>query len=326
MIQRHRRLRRTPALRELAAETRVYAEQLIQPHFVLDGPERSEDIPGLDGIQRQGVEAITRQVETDLEYGLRNVLLFGVTDQKDSLGGRGAEQEGPVQRATRALRKRFGSDLVILGDVCLCTYTDHGHCGAIVEGEIANDPSLDLLARQSVSLAEAGVDLVAPSDMMDGRVAAIRTALDAAGHDHTGIMSYAAKFASSFYGPFRGAAGSSPAGSDVPADRKTYQMDYRNGREALRETVTDLEEGADIVMVKPALAYLDVIARVADLSDRPVAAYLVSGEYAALQMMARAGMAEERDLVREHLHAVRRAGADLLITYHARKALQEAWL
>ncbi|MEM7199646.1 MAG: porphobilinogen synthase [Planctomycetota bacterium] len=326
MRERPRRLRRTAALREMVAETRVAAEELIQPHFVLPDPAAEVPIESLPGIARMGTERLLAQVERDLELGIRTALLFGVVEGKDAMGTAGEDPNGPVPTALRALRRRFGADLTLIADVCLCTYTDHGHCGVVRDDRVINDPSLALLAAQSVTLAEAGADVIAPSDMMDGRVRAIRDALDQAGFEDRAILSYAAKYASNFYGPFREAADSAPRQGAGPRDRKSYQMDYRNGREAVREASLDLAEGADIVMVKPALAYLDVIAQVRAVADRPVAAYLVSGEYAAVEALAEKGLAARGPLVHEHLHAVRRAGADLLITYHARAALQNNWL
>src|SRR5690606_11801822 len=245
---------------------------------------------------------------------------------KDSTGSAGADPEGALPRAITALKRRFGDALTVFADVCLCTYTDHGHCGVIEGGDVANDATLPHLVLQAVCLAEAGADCVAPSDMMDGRVRAIREGLDARGLVGCGILSYAAKFASAFYGPFRVAADSAPRAGGGPRDRKGYQMDPRNAREAVREARLDAAEGADMLMVKPALAYLDVIARVRAATDLPLAAYLVSGEYAALELLAREGLGNLPDLVREHFHAVRRAGADVLITYHGRRALEERWL
>ncbi len=325
MSDRPRRLRRTAALRDLCAEVRIAPASLIQPHFVVADDRADRPIVALPGISRMGIEPLLRRVEADLELGIRSVLLFGVTDHKDPEGRTGEDANGPAQRAVAALKRRFGDDLTVMADVCLCTYTDHGHCGLLHEGQVANDPSLPRLAAQAVSLAEAGADVIAPSDMMDGRVAAIRRALDGRGFVDRAIMSYAAKYASAFYGPFREAADSAPKNAG-PKDRKSYQMDYRNGREAVREALLDQAEGADILMVKPALAYLDVIAAVRQAVDRPVAAYLVSGEYAAIKLLAREGLAAEADLVREHFTAVRRAGADALITYHARAALEQRWL
>lgn len=323
---RPRRLRRSKALRDLVAETRVHAKDLVQPHFVVADDRADVPIDALPGIHRQGKDVLLRTVERDLELGVSSVLLFGVVDTKDATGSAGHDPEGPVQRAVQALKRRFGDDLHVIADVCLCTYTDHGHCGVIDGDRVDNDPSLPLLSRQAVSLAAAGADMVAPSDMMDGRIAALRAALDDGGFDDCSIMSYAAKYASSFYGPFREAAASAPKGGTGPKDRKTYQMDYRNRDEAVREALLDVAEGADVLMVKPALAYLDVIQSVRASVDRPVAAYLVSGEYAAVEALAEKGLADRRALVHEHLTAVRRAGADVLITYHARPALREGWL
>ncbi len=325
MLDRPRRLRRTTALRDLCAETRIAPESLVQPHFVIASDSAEQPIDALPGIARMGVDRLLSQVEADLEIGVHNVLLFGVTTQKDREGRTGEDQASPAHRGVRALKARFGDDLCVAADVCLCTYTDHGHCGLLHEGEVDNDSSLPRLAAQAVSLAEAGADVIAPSDMMDGRVRAIRDALDLAGFEGRSIMSYAAKYASSFYGPFRIAADSAPKNAG-PRDRKSYQMDFRNRKEAVREALLDQHEGADILMVKPALAYLDVIRDVSLAVDRPVAAYLVSGEYAALELLAREGLGNRADLVREHLTAVRRAGADILITYHARAALANRWL
>lgn len=323
---RPRRLRKSRPTRELVAETRVHKSDLVQPHFVVADDAAEVPVDALPGISRQGVEPLLRTVEQDLELGVTSALLFGVVDTKDAHGTAGHDPNGPVQRAVQALKARFGDDLQVITDVCLCTYTDHGHCGVVDGDRVDNDPSLPLLAQQAVSLAEAGADMVAPSDMMDGRVLAMRDALDEAGHSDCSIMSYSAKYASNFYGPFREAAASAPKGGSGPKDRKTYQMDYRNRSEAVREAVLDVEEGADVIMVKPALAYLDVIQSIRATVDRPVAAYLVSGEYAAVEALAEKGLADRASLVHEHLTAVRRAGADILITYHARRALREGWL
>ncbi|MCC6671847.1 MAG: porphobilinogen synthase [Planctomycetes bacterium] len=325
MHDRPRRLRATPAMRDLVAETRVVPAQLVQPHFVVPEDRAEVPIPALPGIARMGVDTLVRRVAADRELGIRTALLFGVVDKKDPLGRAGEDPQGPVHRACAALKREFGDEVTVVADVCLCTYTDHGHCGVVEGPRVRNDESLPLLARQAVSLARAGADVVAPSDMMDGRVAAIRAGLDAAGLTECAILSYAAKYASNFYGPFRQAADSAPRAGG-PKDRKTYQMDYRNRAEAVREALLDQAEGADLLMVKPALAYLDVIAAVRAAVARPLAAYLVSGEYAAVEALAEKGLADRGALVHEHLHAVRRAGADLLITYHARPALQHGWL
>lgn len=325
MLDRPRRLRRTRAIRELAAETRVRPEQLVQPHFVVAGDRANVPIPALPGIARMGKDTLLARVAEDLELGIHTALLFGVVDHKDPLGTAGEDPHGVVHEAVRALKREFGDDLLVIADVCLCTYTDHGHCGVVDGMTVQNDESLPLLARQAVSLARAGADFVAPSDMMDGRVRTIRDALDADGRTGTGILAYAAKYASNFYGPFRQAADSAPR-AHGPKDRRSYQMDYRNRGEAVREALLDQQEGADLLMVKPALAYLDVIAAVKAAVQRPVAAYLVSGEYAAVEALAEKGLADRGALVHEHLHAVARAGADVLITYHARAALQHHWL
>ena len=325
MNQRPRRLRRTAAIRELAAETHIAPAQLVQPHFVLPDDNAVVPIDAMPGIDRMGTDRLVRRIEQDMELGIRNVLLFGIPAAKDSVGSSGEDLDSPAHRAVARLDREFGDALTVMADVCLCTYTDHGHCGVLENGQVNNDDTLPRLAAQAVTLAQAGADVIAPSDMMDGRVGAIRAGLDAGGFADRMIMSYAVKYASGFYGPFREAADSAPKDAG-PKDRKSYQMDSRNWREALREAALDEAEGADILMVKPALAYLDIIARVADQTDLPVAAYLVSGEYSMIKMMAREGLGDEPTLVSEHLHAVRRAGAQILITYHARKALEERWL
>jgi len=320
---RPRRLRRTQALRDLVAETRVTAEQLIMPHFVLPNEGR-EPVGSMPGIDRMGVTELTKRVEKDRELGIRSVLLFGLAPDgvKDPEGRHAADPESAVPRAVRALKKAFGHDLLVITDICLCAYTDHGHCGVIVDDDVANDPSLTLLADMALCHAEAGADLVAPSDMMDGRVAAIRDRLDDQGLSMTGILSYAVKYASAYYGPFRDAAGSAPG----KGDRAGYQMDCRNVEEAVREALLDEDEGADMLMVKPALAYLDVIRAVKEASPLPLAAYNVSGEFSAVKAAAEKGWLDEPRIVRENLLAIRRAGADVIITYHAREALKGGWL
>jgi porphobilinogen synthase len=321
---RPRRLRRTPAIRNLVAETQIAPTQLIMPHFVMPAARGQEPIPSMPGIAQQGIEKLLGQVDSDLKLGIRSVLLFGHPEsgQKTPDGAAAAAANGAVQRATTALKKAFGDELVVMTDVCLCAYTSHGHCGHVHDGRILNDPSLETLAATAVSHANAGADVVAPSDMMDGRVAAIRDALDDAGHSDVILMSYAVKYASAYYGPFRDAADSTPESGD----RKSYQMDPRNVREALKEAEIDMAEGADILMVKPALPYLDVIRAVRDSTDLPLAAYNVSGEYSAVKAAAANGWLDEPATVRENLLSIRRAGADLLITYHARDALAGGWI
>jgi len=321
-LQRPRRLRRTGVLRDLVAETRLHADMFCQPHFVLPGKDRREEIGAMPGICRETPDRLLRTVEADLELGLRHVLLFGLPAEKSPTGDSALDMDGPVPVAIRALKERFGQDLLVSADICLCAYTDHGHCGVIVDGDVCNDDTLPLLAGMASACAMSGADIVAPSDMMDGRVGAIRVALDSQGLEDVAIMSYAAKYASAYYGPFREAAASAPSFGD----RRGYQMDPRNAREALKEVQLDLDEGADIVMVKPALAYLDVIRRVREMVRVPVACYNVSGEYSLVKAAAAAGLVDEPRIVLENLHAMARAGADILISYHGRDVLKGGWL
>jgi porphobilinogen synthase len=304
---RLRRFRRTGALRGLVRETRLSLDQFVMPLFVAD-----ESLPdaGLPAMSRLTIDGLLREVEELAGLGVRAVILFGIPGDKDEEATGAWEDDGIVQRALRALRPEF-PELVLVTDVCLCEYTSHGHCGVIVDGEVHNDRSLELLARTAVSHAEAGADVVAPSDMMDGRVRAIREALDDHSLESTPILSYAAKYASAFYGPFREAAGSSPSFGD----RRGYQMDPANVREALRECELDLDEGADAIIVKPALPYLDVIRAAREAFDAPIAAYNVSGEYAMVKAAAREGWLDERQAALESLTAIKRAGADLVISY-----------
>ena len=321
---RPRRLRGTSVVRELVSETSLRPSQLVMPHFVLPQQSGRESIDSMPGIERQGRDELLRQLEHDLNLGIRTVLLFGLShDSKDGQGDCAADQSAAVPLALREIKAAFGDDLFVMTDVCLCAYTTHGHCGVLDHrGRVDNDPSLSPLLAMARTHAEAGADMVAPSDMMDGRIAALRDGLDAAGFAETGIMSYAVKYASAYYGPFRDAAASAPGAGD----RKSYQMDPRNVREALREAQLDEMEGADILMVKPALAYLDVLARVSEMVTVPTAAYNVSGEYSAVKAAAERGWADERGVAMENLLAMRRAGADILITYHARDALAGGWL
>ncbi|MCB9915200.1 MAG: porphobilinogen synthase [Planctomycetes bacterium] len=324
LLRRPRRLRRSSLLRDLVGETSVEARHLVQPHFVLPSASGREPIASMPGIERLGVDELVKQVGADLELGLRSVLLFGLAapGEKSPRGEASAHADGAVQRGVAALKREFGGELVVMTDVCLCAYTDHGHCGVLEAGAVLNDESLPLLADMAVSHAAAGADVVAPSDMMDGRVRALRDALDAGGFSDTALMSYSVKYASAYYGPFRDAADSAPG----HGDRQSYQMDLRNAREAEREARLDEAEGADVLMVKPALAYLDVIRRVREASDLPLAAYNVSGEFSAVKAAAERGWLDEPRVVRENLLAMRRAGADILITYHGREALQGGWL
>ena len=317
-IERPRRLRRTESLRRLVREMNLNVADFIWPMFV-KSKGRNEAITSLPGVCRYSPDRAAAEAEKAFSAGIPAVILFGIPEKKDAVGSASWREDGVVQRAIRKIRST-GPDLTIIADVCLCEYTDHGHCGVIKDGMVDNDATLELLARQALSFLKAGADIIAPSDMMDGRVGFIRRAMDEAGFADRAIISYSVKYASAFYGPFREAAGSAPAFGD----RKSYQMDPANAREAMREVRLDIEEGADIVMVKPALAYLDVIRRVRERTDLPVAAFNVSGEYAMVKAAAAAGMLDERSAVLEILTAIRRAGADLILTYHAREAAK--WL
>lgn len=314
-VTRPRRLRRTPALRDLVRETRLAPEQLVYPLFVTEGSGVRQEIPSMPGQYRRSVDLTVEEVGAAREDGVRAVILFGIPDSKDDTGSEAWNDDAAVQTAVQRLKAAY-DDVLVITDVCLCEYTSHGHCGVVRDGEVLNDPTLELLSRTAVSHARAGADMVAPSDMMDGRVGAIRTALDAAGHVETPVMAYAAKYASAFYGPFRDAADSTPQFGD----RRAYQMDPANGDEALAEVALDVEEGADIVMVKPALPYLDIIRRVKDAFAMPVAAYNVSGEYSMLEAAAARDWLDKERTILEVLTSIRRAGADIILTYHAREA------
>jgi porphobilinogen synthase len=317
-VERPRRLRKSPALRRLVRETDLSASDLIIPFFVkVSG--KDEPIQSLPGIARYNPRRAAEKAAQAYEAGIPAVILFGIPDRKDATGSASWREDGVIQTAVRNI-KRAVPELIVITDVCLCEYTDHGHCGVLCDGVVDNDATLELLARQAVSHCEAGADIVAPSDMMDGRVGAIRRALDAAGYSDRAILAYSVKYASAFYSPFREAADSAPA----VGDRKSYQMDPANAREALRESSLDIAEGADIIMVKPALAYLDVISRVRRNTHLPVAAFNVSGEYAMVKTAAQAGWLEERSAVLEILTGIKRAGADLILTYHALDVAQ--WL
>jgi porphobilinogen synthase len=317
---RLRRLRRTGALRDLVRETTLAASDLVLPIFVEEGLEGSSPIESMPGVSRHGITSAVKEAGEALALGVPAVILFGIPAEKDADGSSAWDDEGAVQLAIRAI-KAAHPELVVITDVCLCEYTDHGHCGRLLpDGTVDNDASLDLLARTAISHARAGADAVAPSDMMDGRVGALRTGLDAEGFTDTPIIAYSAKYASAFYGPFREAAGSTPS----HGDRKSYQMDPANGQEALREVALDVAEGADMVMVKPAVPYLDVLWRVKEATQMPVVAYHVGGEYVMIKAAAAAGHMDERATVLETLTAIRRAGADIVITYYAKDAA--AWL
>jgi porphobilinogen synthase len=315
-----RRLRRTGVLRDMVRETELTPSSLVLPLFVQLGEDERTPIEAMPGVDRLSISHAVREAGEAHALGLPAVLLFGVPAEKDEQASGAYDDEGVVQLAVRAIKEAH-PELAVFTDVCLCAYTTHGHCGVVLEdGSVDNDVSLELLARTAISHAQAGADAVAPSDMMDGRVGALRSQLDAENHKDTPIVAYSAKFASAFYGPFREAAGSAPAFGD----RRSYQMDPANAEEAVREALLDVEEGADMVMVKPALPYLDVVRRVKEATRVPVAAYNVSGEYSMIKAAAAAGFLDERAAVLEALTAIRRAGADVVITYHAKEAAR--WL
>ena len=315
LARRPRRLRRSAAIRGLVRETRLSPDMFLYPLFICPGSGQRREVSSMPGVFQLSVDEAVKEAAAAKADGVSGVLLFGLPESKDAVGSAAYDADAPVQAAVRALKSEV-PDLLVVTDVCLCEYTSHGHCGVLVEGEIANDATVELLVRSALSHAAAGADIVAPSDMMDGRVGRIRQALDHAGFSQVAIMSYAAKYCSAFYGPFREAADSAPAFGD----RRSHQMDPANAEEALREVALDIEEGADIVMVKPALTYLDVIARVKAKFGVPTAAYHVSGEYAMLKAAARNGWIDEPRAMIETLTAIRRAGADIIVTYYARDA------
>lgn len=316
---RPRRLRSSDAMRRLVRETELSVNDFVYPLFVIHGTGVRQEISSMPGCFQMTIDELVKEAAEVQGLGIPAILLFGLPEKKDERGSEAYDPNGIVQQAVRAVKSAV-EDLLVITDVCLCEYTSHGHCGIVQDGRILNDETLNLLASTALTHAQAGADIIAPSDMMDCRVAAIRQALDDAGFTDTPIMSYAAKYASSFYGPFREAAECAPQFGD----RKTYQMDPANAREALKEVTLDIEEGADIVMVKPALAYLDIIRQVKDLTDIPVAAYNVSGEYSIVKAAAEKGWIDERSVVMEILTSIKRAGADIIITYHAKQAA--GWL
>jgi len=318
-VHRPRRLRNNELIRDLVRETRLSAKSLIYPLFVCPGQGVKHEVASMPGVFQQSVDRIVEESREVEGLGIPGVILFGLPETKDPRGASSLATDGVVQRAIAGIRKAK-LNLLAITDVCLCEYTDHGHCGVIKNGEVVNDPTVEILAQQALSHAQAGADMVAPSDMMDGRVAAIRTKLDSNGFSNLPILSYAAKYCSGFYGPFREAADSAPQFGD----RRSYQMDPANAREALKEIALDLEEGADMVMVKPALPYLDIVRQVKDEFRVPVAAYNVSGEYSMVKAAARNGWLDEKRVVLEILTSIQRAGADFILTYHAKDAAR--WL
>ncbi|MCI1693839.1 porphobilinogen synthase [Aneurinibacillus aneurinilyticus] len=318
-FQRHRRLRTTAAMRNLVRETHLHANDFIYPLFVVEGNNVKQEISSMPGVFHYSLDRLEQEVQEVTELGIQSIIVFGVPNEKDACGSEAYAENGIVQQAIRKI-KGWSPELVTMADTCLCQYTEHGHCGMIHEGYVDNDSSLELLVKTAVSQAAAGADVIAPSNMMDGFVAAIRHGLDEAGFINTPIMSYAVKYASQFYGPFRDAAHSTPQFGD----RKTYQMDPANRREALREAASDVEEGADMLMVKPAMAYMDIIREVKDNFDLPVAAYNVSGEYSMIKAAAERGWVDEKGITLELLTGLKRAGADMILTYSAKDAAR--WL
>ena len=317
MLKRPRRLRRSDALRSMVRETRLTRDDFVLPLFVCPGDGVRREISSMPGVYNLSIDETTKEVAAAYETGVRSIILFGLPESKDELASGAYAEDGIVQRAIRAIRQST-PDVLLMADTCLCEYTSHGHCGVVRGREVLNDESLELLARTAVSQAAAGADLVAPSAMMDGQVGAIRAALDEAGFDQVGIMSYAVKYASGLYGPFREAAQSAPEFGD----RRAYQMDPPNAREAMREAEIDAAEGADILMVKPATIYLDVLRMVRDRFDLPTAAYHVSGEYALIKAAAQKGWIDEQRVMLETLTSIKRAGADIILTYYAREAIR----
>lgn len=318
-MTRFRRLRGSARLREMVRETRVSKSELIYPIFIEEGEGIKKPVDSMPGVYRYSIDMADEMLSEAAKSGISGLLIFGIPAHKDEQASSAYDENGVTQTAIRYIKKNY-PELLVIADVCLCEYTSHGHCGVVSDGKILNDETLPLLAKMSVSLAKAGADIIAPSDMMDGRVAAIREALDENGFPDIPIMAYSAKFASGYYSPFRDAAESAPCFGD----RKTYQMDPANGREALREIEEDIFEGADIVMVKPALAYLDIVRAARDRFDLPIAAYNVSGEYSMVKAAAQNGWIDEKRIVMENLTAIKRAGADIIITYHALEAAK--WL
>jgi len=314
-IYRPRRTRRTETLRRMVRETRLSVDNLVYPLFVVHGKGIKKEIGAMPGVYQMSVDEIVKECREVVDLGIPAVILFGIPDEKDEVASEAHDPQGSVQLAVESIKGAF-PELVVITDVCLCEYTSHGHCGIVQDGEVLNDPTLELLARTALSHAQAGADIVAPSDMMDGRIAAVRDVLDEEGFDQTIVLSYAVKYASAFYGPFREAAESTPQFGD----RKAYQMDPPNAVEALREAAMDIEEGADIIMVKPALPYLDIIARIKDRFDMPLAAYNVSGEYSMVKAGARLDWIDGERVMMESLISIKRAGADIILTYFAKEA------
>ncbi|MBI3501525.1 MAG: porphobilinogen synthase [Bacteroidetes bacterium] len=322
MIQRPRRLRKNSIIRELIAETRLSRDMFIYPYFIVPGKKVIHKIDAMPGINHFSIDELVKDVEKGLKLGVNKILLFGVGEEKTKDASSSFSNNSIVVKAVKELKKKFGEDIYVITDVCVCAYTTHGHCGILHDNYVHNDSSVEVLAKMALAHAQAGADMVAPSDMMDGRVGAIRNLLDENNFENTAIMSYAIKFSSSYYGPFREAADSAPQ----KGDRKSYQMDFRNGREAIKEALLDEQEGADILMVKPALAYMDVISNLRANTLLPVACYNVSGEYSMVKAAAQKNWIDEQKIVMENFHSLARAGADIIISYHTREMLKKNWL
>ncbi|MFH1004812.1 MAG: porphobilinogen synthase [Bacteroidota bacterium] len=332
MIIRPRRLRKNPIIREMVAETRLSKDMFIYPYFVVPGKKIIHPIDAMPGIHHFSVDELLKDIETGMKYGVNKILLFGVGEKKTENASSSFSNNSVVVKAVKELKKKFGEELYVITDICVCAYTTHGHCGILTAPHshgkkeelpyLHNDKSVAVLAKMALAHAQAGADMVAPSDMMDGRVYAIRNLLDENGFENTAIMSYAIKFASAYYGPFREAADCAPQ----KGDRKSYQMDFRNGRETLKEALLDEQEGADILMVKPALAYMDVISNLRSNTLLPISCYNVSGEYSMVKAASAKNWIDEQKIVMENMHALSRAGADIIISYHTRKIMEDGWM
>ncbi len=321
-MNKPRRLRKTPIVREMVAETRLAKDMFVYPYFVVPGNNVVKPIVGMPGINHFSADALLKDVEKGLKLGVNKIMLFGVGDEKSEDAQSAYNPNSLVPTTVKILKQNFGDDLYLITDVCVCSYTTHGHCGILKNGYVQNQESVNLIAKIALTHAQAGADMLAPSDMMDGRVAAIRQTLDSNNFENTAIMSHATKFASAYYGPFREAADCAPSSGD----RKTYQMDFRNGTEAIREALLDESEGADVLMVKPALAYLDVISKLKQNTNLPIACYNVSGEYAMVKAATQQGWIDEQKVVMETMHAFARAGASIITTYHIRDIVENNWM
>jgi len=322
MLHRPRRLRKNPVVREMMAETRLSKDMFVYPYFIVPGTNVTHAIDSMPGVNHFSQDTLIRDVEKGLKLGVNKIMLFGVGDEKSEDARSAYHDHSIVPSAVRELKKNFGDDLYVVTDVCVCSYTTHGHCGILKDDYVQNDETVEVIAKMALAHAQAGADMLAPSDMMDGRISAIRSMLDEGGHVNTAVMSHATKFASAYYGPFREAADCAPS----KGDRKAYQMDFRNPEEALREALLDQSEGADVLMVKPALAYMDIIHKLKENVDLPIACYNVSGEYAMVKAAAERGWIDEQKIVMETMYAFARAGASIITTYHIRDMVENNWI